>query len=371
MAYAYVLTSLTGVEQSELAGASGKRVAVPLGSMATAGVNVRLDHPDADFLLEGDALLKVYDTDLTDPDPIFHGRLITADEVATAGQTGSVAATFADPFWTLFRRLVGKSPTGYSRGSAVSPVDRGTIISEIVAATNAESPSGVRMGTVAPSSTTYVAGWTYAKIAEKIAELAATLDGPDWRVRPIEYAGGYYGELDVAAAIGGTNLAAAFEYGDGLLNVKGYKRAVSLEGTINRAYHLPPGFPESATQAVLTAQDTDSQAARGLLEDVVASSGDLTVDELRVALLAYHIALRAGPRQSITFEPVTDVSGDRVPRFGRDFNVGDVVPLRASLEDRDGGKRKRLDALFRIYQVEVTVDEAGAATYALTVTPSA
>lgn len=371
MAYPFVLTDLGGVERGELPGAKAKSCALPIGSMATAGVTVPLDHPDADFILEGDALLKVYDDDVSRSVPIFHGRLITAEEVAQ-GDRPTVAANFADPYWILLRRLVGKSAQGYSRGTAVAPVDRGTIVSEILAATNAESPSGVRIGTVQASSSTYVAGWQYAKIAEKIAELCATLDGPDWRVRAIEWAGGYYGELDVVPALGTLNREAVFEYGpEGLANVRGYRRGVSLEGTLNRAFHLPPGFPENATQAVLSKEHAASIAARGLFEDVVSTSGDLTVDELRTALLEWHIAVRNGPRQTITFDPVADLSGGRVPRFGRDFQLGDVIPFRASYTGQDGDVRKRIDALFRIYQVAITVDEAGHAAYALTVTPNA
>lgn len=379
MAFKYVLTDLAGVERGELPGAKGKSLSLPIGSMATAGVTLRVDHADADFMLEGDALLKVYDDEVSKDEPLFHGRLITAEEVA-GSDAATVAAAFADPFWILLRRLVGKSPAGYSRGTALAQVDRGLIIAELLAATNAESPSGVRMGANEPSSNTYVAGWTYARLAEKIAELGATLDGPDWRVRAIEWDAGYYGELDVKPSIGAVNLDAAFEFGgEGVGNVKSYRRVVSLEGTINRGFQLPPGFPENATQAVIQRDHLESQAARGLLEDVVTGAGELTVDDLRVKLLEHHIAVRHGPRQTITFDPVSDL-GDRVPRFGRDYELGDVVPFRASVVDQDTGEelvddetgrsRKRIDALVRVYQVAAAIDEAGAATYTLTVAPS-
>lgn len=580
MSWVYVLEDLAGVALSELPGARQKRVVPsPVGTLATAGFTVPLDHDDADFLLEGDALLKVYEDHVpgaTEPVLRFHGRLITAEEVAGVDGKYSVATTWSDPFWVLLRRLCGKSPVGYKLGGPTDLRDRGGIIADLVNATNAENASGLRMGPVTPSSRTYIEGWYYQRVGEKIAELAATLDGPDWQVLPIEYAksvdlvtvaadtfegmpsssrlngrvstsghlwesfgglannddftwfggntpppvsavaranpagypplyallgaadyatvdiqaktymdgagteifwliarwvdvnnfvalrwqsgvrwqivkvingaapveiagaalgavsgpftmrleidaagsargtgvgaaltvtdpdlaaggklargrlgiahtatsataavfddvlfkgipdGGYYGELAVAPVIGTTRPDAVFEYGDGLLNVSEYRRGVSLEGSINRGYHLPPGFPDNAVQSVLTQQDAPSQAARGLLEDVVA--GDLSVDELRTRLLAHHISVRKGPRQTITFTPVVDRAG-RVPRYGVDYVTGDVVPFRASVR-KGRTLNKRIDALVRIYQTEVTVDDLGNPTYNLTVTPT-
>lgn len=365
MAYTFTLEDLAGTELGEVA-ATTRRVGLAVGSMATAGYTLRLDDDLADTILEGDTLLAVYDDDVSRTVPIFHGRQVTAEEVA-AENAATVAATYADPSWTLLRRLAGKSAAGYSRGTPLAQVDRGTIIRELVDATNAESPSGVRMGTVTASSLTYVAGWFYKPVAEAIRDLSATLDGPDWRVRPIAYAGGYIGELDVAPAIGQQRPDAAFEYGDGALNVKTYRRAVTLEGTANRLHGLPPGFPDNATQAVQQEDHAASQATRGLLED--ALSTDLNVDELRRRLLQHHIIVRHGPRQTITFEPVTELDeGDerRIPRLGLDLNVGDIIPFRATVHGE-----KRIDVRVRVYGVELADTGAGTLTPTYTVTPTA
>lgn len=376
--FGFILTDLAGVPRSELAGAAGKQFSVGVNTLGTSKVGVDAWHPDADFLLSGDALLKVIEVDddfLRDGTQTLHAhhRLTDVEEVAGA-DGATVVATFADPFWSMTKRLAGKSPTGYSRGTAGSPVDRGTIVSELVVATNVEGASGLRMGSVTPSSSTYVAGWYYKPIAQAIAELGGALDAYDWRVRPIDYVSagggsglGYYGELDLSPALGTTRLDAAFEYGDGLYNVTGYQRAVTLGGSANRLFHLPPGFPDNTTLAVKTDQDTTAQAAHGLMEDVVAA--DLSVDDLRTKLLAYHLSVRKGARQTITFTPARAL-GARVPRLGRSYFAGDVVPLRASIAAP--GKAdpvKRLDVLVRVYNVTVSVDENGAGTHALTVVP--
>lgn len=379
MAFVYVLTDRLGNELDELPGAYGKRVnPVPLNGMATAAATVRLDHPFADTLIEADNRLKVYETGVpgtTEPVLHFHGEQITGDEVAGEG-SASVAATFADPLWTIARRLIGQAVGGYSRGTALAPVDRGTIISELLAAENARAPTGLRLGNVLPSSSTYVAGWYFKPFAEALVELSATLDGPDFRIRPIEYdaADGAIAVLDVLPAIGALRPDAAFEYGDGLLNVKSYTRAVSKEGSGNRIISLPPGYPDNAVGAVLVATDAASIAKRGLLEALVSS--ELNVDVLRQALVDYHRDLRGGPRQTISFQPVRELAQPgalgRVPRFGVDYANGDVIPFRASVERELNDalvKVKRIDVSTRVRSTELAIDTEGAATPTLTVVP--
>lgn len=382
MSWEFILTDLGGKPLSELAGARAKNAAMPLRSMATGRISVPVDHVDGDTLLNGDALLKVYQTNddfLTSGDRLLmaHLRLVNAVETVTAG-VGNITANFADPLWVLLKRLIGKSRAGYS----ITNTDRGLIMAALLAATNAESSTGVRAGSITASSVTTVTGWTYKKIAEGIAELGATIDGPDWRIRPIEWApstagsygngAGIIGELDVAPAIGVLNLDQAFEYGDGRLNVAGYTRLVDNDGRANRFIHLPLSYPDNAAQEPIVAQDVSLTYNNvGLLEELV--NADLVPDALRTNLVQYHLATRGLARQTITFTVAKDPVGDgkRVPRIGREVNLGDVVPFRASITRADGTLNKRIDALFRIYQAEVDVDDVGAATPKLTVTPSA
>lgn len=367
MTWRFVLTDLQGQAVSELPGISGKTFAKPIGSTATGSFTVPLDREEADVLIECDTLLRVYED--TPSGPLLHGHLrqITAEEVADANN-GSVAATFADPSWVLSKRLCGKSTTGYTMGTAVSPVDRGSIIADLLAGTNAESPTGIVLGDTSASSSTFVEGWAYKPVLEGISELAATLDGPDWRIRPVEYsptAGqGTIGVLDVKASIGQLRPDAIFEFGDGQHNAQSYTRTVTLDGTANRVFHLPA---DPATQTVLSREDPASIAYRGLLESVV--SADLTPDQLRVALLEHHIAVRSGPKQTITFQPGSSLQNS--PRLGAEdgYDVGDVVTFRASASRRSG-LQKRLNGQFRVYQAAVSVNELGVATTSLTVVPS-
>ncbi len=365
MTWRFVLTDLQGQALSELPGISGKTFAKPIGSTATGSFSVPLDRWEADPLVECETLLRVYED--TPNGPFLHGHLrqITAEE--QGGQnTGSVAAAFADPSWVLSRRFCGKASGGYSMGTAVSPVDRGAIIADLVNLTNTESPTGLLMGMVTPSSTTYVEAWSYKPILEAVGELSATLDGPDWQVQPVEYVPtsgqGTIGLLDVKASIGQVRPEAVFEFGDGTNNVRSYTRTATLDGTANRVFHLPA---DPTTQTVLSREDSTSIGYRGLLEAIVAA--DITPDQLRVALLEHHIAVRSGPKQTITFEPGSGLLN--VPHLGTDFSVGDIVTFRASV-NRAGRTQKRLNGLFRVYQAAVTVSDLGVATTSLTVVPS-
>lgn len=366
MRYPFVVAGLNGVEENEIGGTvgkdGGKQFALPLASMATAGFTVRDDHDLADFLLQGDALLKVYQEDARIPGGgrrlAAALRLITASE-DVSDDNGSVATAWADPYWVLMRRLIGKSPLGYSKGSVVAMVDPSEIASDVLAQANAEEPSGVAIGNLSATAPTYVNGWAYKPAGWAIAQLASAALGPTWRIRPQEPQAGVYGLLDFGN-IGTFPQEAAFEYGDGLLNVRGYKRAVSLEGMANRVFHLPSGFPTQASGEVLTDQDAAAIAARELLEAVVEQ--DLAVDDLRRKLLGFHLAVRKAAKQTITFDPVRDVS-KALPIFGVDFDLGDVVPFRAW---RHG--RLRIDATVRVYQASFQVTAAGSATPSLTVT---
>lgn len=369
----FVVATLAGVEQGEVLGASPKRYAPrPIGTMGTASFRVPLEYDQADFLLAGDALLKVYMEGSRIPTGrqlAAHYRLITAEESAGVRAGGDkppgVSTGWADASWEGLKRLVGKSKQGYSLGTALAMVDPTAIASDMLTTINAEKQTGLGLGTLGLSAPTYVSGWYFKPFMQAVAELAGAL-GPDWRCRGQELAGGVYGLLDMSGALGSSRPDSVFEFGDGLRNVAGYGRVVDLGGVANRVFHTPPGFPDSAQQDVLSDNDATSQAARNLLEEVV--SADLSVDDLRTKLLAYHLLIRKLAKTTISFDAVRD-SAPALPLFGVDYDTGDVVPFRASVRIK-GKMTKRLDLQARLYQAEFDVAPDGSAQPTLTVTPS-
>lgn len=330
----------------------------PLDRLATGKFKVRLDHPLAEPLLEGDCLVKAYQQ--TDGDSTPQLRMVA--EVVTAEESAedlnqSIAVTFAEAgFWRLVKRLVGKSAGGVTYGTALAPVDRGNIASFIIAAVNAEKDTGVRIGTVTPSANGFVGPWYFKPVSEGILELSSTLDGFDFRFDPVEPvldgSGLAVARFTASPALGEVRPEAIFEFGTGKSNIKSYKRQVTKEGLLTKGYHLPSGFPES-TEPVVSSHDLPATAARGLMEGLVTS--ELTTAQLRSLLVQEHVQIRKQPRQIITFDPTI---GGMV--LNRDLVPGDVITARAKI-----GGSVRFNGFFRVYEAEVSLDDNGAASYSL------
>ena len=350
-----VATTLNGTPIGELLNASQRRVSLGLNRTPTCDFRLRLDDPLADALLECSALIKVYDNRTLR----FVGQVITA--VEEGGQ--SIAITCAGPAWRLSKRLIGKGTTGYTQGTADAPVAAGQIMASILAAVNTDGYTGIDLGMVGDSSSTYVAYEPYKRASEAFTEISSVIDGPDYELAPVEptaVAGGTrIAYLNVAAAIGQARPDAIFEYAVGRKNVASYTRQVSMEGFMNAGY----GLAADAAGTTVGALDAGSQAAWGLYEDVVPS--DLPVQLLRQRLVDEHVRVRKAPRQLITFAPTRDDPSmpGRVPLFGEDYGVGDSVTFRA-VDPKSGSVR--VNAAFRVYAIEFAIDEQGATVPTLT-----
>lgn len=392
MTWDFVATTREGIPYGELRNANPRTLRFGLGGADTFQWTIDADHPQATVLQDvGRTIIKVYNDATGVKVPRLCGPVITREKQrSTAG--GRIALTAASPIEAFRRRLVGKGPEAVTRGSPgpLSPLDRGVLITELLDALNNGSATwgtdaadtGLRIGDVTASSLSYLEGIRFTPANEVLATLIGTLDGPDIRVRPIEpvldATGLQLGYLDVAPFIGTIQPNVIWEFGTGRLNVAEWNDRGDATSLANLAYHLPPGYPDNATQGVLSAADATSQSDYGLNEVVVP--GDIAADELRQRLIDEHIAIRRVPRRVITFSPVAEIEGlpaedRRVPRLFVDYSPGDVVIFRAlerfSLYDVDGavvGTREEVtvNAYFRVHAVTLTFDDAGVATPTLT-----
>jgi hypothetical protein len=378
-----LVADFDGTILGEILNPRGRTFSYRVNRVRTAKVGIDLREPLADRVLTGDVILKAYEDD----ELAFLGEPTDSDEVITEA-TKAVTATFQDPTFGLATRLVGKGSLqniggvdtwvwGYTRDT---PVDRGTVISELLTAANAESDTHVRMGALEASSTDTVGPWHFKPLSEVLSELSAPLDGYDWQMRPTEPTpdglGVKWAELDIVAVLGGAlRRDAVFAYSDEVEdrgNVKGYTRNVTKQNLTNDGFSLPPGFPDTGTGGVVEYDDGLSQSRWGLRESVVAS--DLIDEGLRTQLLKETIAVRANPRQAIKIdgffpEDIDDAAeaGTPIParpEFGVDYNLGDVVPFRATIDGQT-----RVNGLFRVYGVDISVDDEGVATPSLYLTP--
>lgn len=345
--WTFVLTDRVGNALGELRNATGRSLRFPLNRTPTFSFTVQTDNPlSALFLLDDKTLIKGYDDSTGAKTLRFYGPVVGHDK-ARNSQGGTIGVTAAGVQWRLDRRLIGKSNAGATFGTtALSTLDRGEIMGRIVDALNSGNATniftdagdtGIRRGTIAASSQTYVSDWRYKVAGEALADLSGTLDGPDWQIRPVEPAadgaGVQIGALDVAPAFGSVNPDVVWTFGTPPYNVAEWHDTGDSTSLANVAHNLPPGFPDNATQPVLGATDTaGSIADRGLYETVV--SADLQTDSLRTTLVQEHVRVRQIPRRVIAITPVAeDASGPierrRVPRLFADYIVGDVVRFRA------------------------------------------
>jgi hypothetical protein len=161
--------------------------------------------------------------------------------------------------------------------------------------------------------------------------------------------------FNASSAIGTSKPEVVFEYG-GNKAIRSYRRVLSREGLLNQAVSLSQNFPTDADTRVVT--DEVSILARGLFEEVITS--DIGDASLREALAAAHVAVRKDPRQIVTFEP-----SQTAPVFGTDYIVGDTVTARATALGT-----VRFNGLFRVYGVEISIDENGRETISPTLVPN-
>lgn len=365
MPWTYVIADrVTGAPIGELDNAGERTVRHAFnGRLKTAACRIRLTHPLADTILGGAVLLKAYeDTTLR-----FVGHLQTFEEVG-AGDGGSIRLNFADAMAVLSKRLVGKTATGYTDGDALNTRDKSTLITNLLAAANASAWTGVEAGTVvATGSSSWVTLSPYSPALDAITGIVNNLDGPDIDLvaqEPFAAGGGLrLGLLTVRPVIGTTRPEVGFEYGFGKRNVADYRRTGDLTLMLNRGYGLPPGTAPGGT--VVTATDGASQAAFGVLEGTVPS--ELATDGLRQKLVDEHVRVRKVPRVIVGFTPTRDdpARPGRVPQYGTDFGLGDVVRFRAVQPDTGS---VRVDALMRVYAVDWTIDNEGASVPAFTLT---
>lgn len=367
-----LLDDLTGAAVGELSNPYDRSISWRHNRVTTSHFAVDLRDPLADRLLEADLLVKLYEDD------ILRGvhEVTDVEEVVTEDKK-RLGVTCSDAFWRLGARLIGKSTTGHT----VTNQDIATAISGLLAGVNAEDDTGVRMGSVDNLADVYAGPWHYKPLAEVISELAATLDGPDWRINPVEptadATGVKWGELELRNAIGTTQPHAVFAYSDDeddRGNVKSYTRTVSKQGMLNTGYSLPPGFPDTdpTAAAVQSWYDGPARARWHWREGVVP--GDLGADNLRLKLLQEHVAVRKNPREVITFNGLlpsdlvnaaeAGIHVPACPAFKVDYDVGDIVPFRATV---DGVSR--VNGLFRIYGVDLAISDEGLETPTVSVIP--
>lgn len=301
----------------------------------TASFSIRADDPMWVTLTETENLtLKVYDSGNA---LRFYGPMITDQESGT-GQGATVGVNAADLSWEFTKRYIGKDTSG--SGTTYNTMESDAIIASALATINGESATGVTIGTTG-TTTTRTITVLWKRFSDLLNELGAITGSYEWALR---YTDGTPPtvNLDLLATLGADKTNDVFfEYGTGKGNCSGYSRSRSIEQVATHVYALG-----AANNLTAVASDAGPLRRR---EDVI-TYGDITVTALLDAMAAAHVAARANPRHIWTMTPFAKLA----PRFGVDWEVGDLVTARVYTNGR-----LRIDGIARIWGVEITIDNEG------------
>lgn len=364
---------MNGRAQGEIQKASNRTFSDPLNSMRQAGLSIRVDNPLADYIMENDALLKVYRKPKRGGSYtlLLVGDIIQAEESGD-GNMSTINVLAADPFWRLMKRLIGLAVnangqgTGLQGGSVTQEADLSAMLALFLGAlngTNAASHTGVNPGVITPSINT-VLGPLYATfIGQMIQDSCNTLGGPDFQINPLEPSGTMpntiIATMDFLTRRGATRNV-TFEYGTGKRNVQTYDRLKSKQNVANWVGALPQGWPTSIANGdrLVYSFDLGSIETISQLDDIAGA--DVASIPLRQALTDEHVAVRKDMQQQITFSPKINCSYE----YPTDYSTGDIVTARAWA---NGSYRYNGQA--RVYGVSVTIDDNDGETVALTLIP--
>lgn len=352
--WTYRLTKRDATPLAEVHNAFERKYTANLSKPSTAAFVVRKDNAILPYLFDSESkFLEVWQNDALR----FWGPIISSNFAMSEGAPPSIAVTAADPAWFLTRRLSGKS----EKGTTYASTDKALAAAGLIGENNVETgdswtnvaPHGDTCGSIG----TYTAG-PYKATLSCIQELAHGTDGFDWYIEP--HAGEDFGSFRAAAVVGSEKPKAIFEYGTGRKNMRSmnYLRDISTE--VNVAYQIAdegPIFSELLNpHPVVSNEDSTSIGANGRLEEVVELSGINSL-AIREEWVEANVKVRKDPRRVLGMTSDIDDGSDRVPKFGTDYWLGDLVTARAAIENQ-----VLFNGITRVYAMELSLDNAGVAS---------
>lgn len=363
----YIVTDLDGVELVELWAANDTNNERALNGMATVTGSIPLEHPAADLIVGSSpatrlrALLKAY----RDGERFMVGPFTDAEETGGPDGVGAVSFVAASPLWRLLFVLAGKTVAGYGDGTPLAPKDLGQIMRGLIDVANAEKDTGIRIGAIGVSSSSYLEQVFFKKVAELIAELGpGRLGGPDFDLEPVEPfddgAGVHLATFNTYGTKGANRPEVVLEYGVGKRNIANYRRPLSGGTRATRTYSIAAGWPDAIAAGdtpVVTGLGLDAELEGERFEELIP--GGTTVLDLRQRLVDEHAAVRKHPREQWLVTPV----GNLEYEYGVDYEEGDTITARV-VNPHTGAVR--LNGLVRVYGVKFARDAMGNETPELT-----
>lgn len=357
MSWSLILANADKRPVGEILQAQDRSITLNLSKMDSTTFKVRLDNPLADTLMTTACYVKAYRDGVLQT----FAPVIGAEEAFDKEGVPYVNVTASSPGWVFSKRYVGKSASGVTIPTGT---DKAQVVTTLLDALNAESPTGVVPHLSPPASagaalTADLTVGPYEKMLDLINRLANTLDGFDWRILPREnWIGGQFdgdgsviGTFYAQPLIGELRPGAIFEWGTGSrANIASYNRVVNRESQATRVFHNVSEGPDAPGFPTVVGEDSVAQASWGLLEEI--ADADLHDPTLRQNLVDAHITIRKNPKQTFTFVPHIDpqITG-RLPYYGTDYVIGDQVVARGQYAGVT-----RFNVIVRVYSVKFDLD---------------
>lgn len=363
--WSFVITNLKGEKLGQVKDAYERKYTANLSKPSTASFQVRQDNAVVPYLFDEaeDYLLQVWKGATLK----MWGPIISANLAMTEGAPPSIAVTAADPSWRLGYRYYWGTGAGFVQGST----DKLIAARELIGKQNQRAVGG----STGISGTTDTCGssGTYAIQTGKsaltgIQELSQGLDGFDWYIEPLPAAVPvtgtwaspympYIGSFRGAATVGSTK-AVRFEYGAGSRNVRSINFLRDQSTRANVAINVSE---EGLETTALNTSPIISYAVPGLnyarygVYDGMAELSGVNNIALRQKYTEEAAAVRQNPRRVLGMTADIDDGTGRVPVFGVNYGVGDLVEARAVLND----DVVVFSGDVRVYAVEVALNSAG------------
>lgn len=290
-------------------------------------------------------------TQLTLTKPLVYayrdGKLVFAGFVSAVRESASedvaMDVTVTDALGSLQYRLTDSDIEEYDEGA--SNLIAGTLSSggsSLLAQANAVAATGLVAGTI--SNTIGVETFSAGRdvVYDKVRELSSLTNGPDLRVKPQD-GSSTFGILDVGTLYTDSAIYAYFGYGGGTTgNLTSFNWEITPPAT--RVISLGSEVEGLST---VDANVTAAEARVGVWQKQIASN-DLYLEN--DCINAANAAVRLDWTVTATFTPDPAVS---YPRPIRDYNVGDLVSLRALRGSI------AYNGSVRVREIAISIDDSG------------
>jgi hypothetical protein len=290
-------------------------------------------------------------TQLTLTKPLIYayrdGKLVFAGFVSAVRESASedvtMDVTVTDALGSLQYRLTDSDIEEYDESA--SNLIAGTLSSggsSLLAQANATAATGLIVGTISDTIGVETFSTSRDVVYDKVRELSSLTNGPDLRVKPQD-GSSTFGILDVGTLYTDSAIYAYFAYGGGTTaNLTSFDWEILPPAT--RVISIGSEVEGSST---VDANVTAAETRVGVWQKQIASN-DLYLEN--DCTNAANAAVRLDWTVTATFTPDPAVS---YPRPIRDYNVGDLVKVRALRGSI------AYNGSLRVREITISIDDSG------------